>query len=176
MSLGNLNGSPALFSSAELFFLLQERIVLYCIIFLFSKDRKQEASAGVATHARRYLTSLETVLTFWSEIALDRSDSVANTPYTHYLSGFYQRFSYSNMNSPSALLYVHVHIHTHPRCPNVQMTSAYRQLGLQLGMFVHPKKLHRTVRELLQLQSRLHAAFHQIFSWCSLKKAGPSSF
>lgn len=94
MSLGSLNGSTALFSSAELFFLLQERIFLYCIIFPFSKDRKQEASAGAATHAGRYLTSLETVLTFWSEIALDPSDSAANTPYTHYLSDFYQHFSY----------------------------------------------------------------------------------
>lgn len=78
MSLGSLNGSMALFSSGELFFLLQERIVLYSIILLFSKDGKQ-ASAGAATHAGRYLTSLETILTFWSEIALASSGRVANT-------------------------------------------------------------------------------------------------
>jgi len=79
MSLGSLNGSMAPFSLAEFFFLLQKRIVLYCITFVFSKARKQEASAGAVTHARRYLTSLETVLTFWSEIASDPNDSAANT-------------------------------------------------------------------------------------------------
>lgn len=117
MSLGNLNGSPALFSSAELFFLLQERIVLYCIIFLFSKDRKQEASAGVATHARRYLTSLETVLTFWSEIALDRSDSVANTP-LH--TTFLVSTSVSAIPTWILLLPCSTYMYTYTRPPDAQ--------------------------------------------------------
>lgn len=129
MSLGNLNESTALFSSAELFFLLQERMILHWIIFLFSKDRKQEASAGAATHARRYLTSLETVLTFWSEIALDPSDSAAIISYTHYFSDFYKHFSYSSVNS-SSFLCICVHTHTLLRCPNMQMGYTYRQLNL----------------------------------------------
>lgn len=117
MSLGNLNGSPALFSSAELFFLLQERIVLYCIIFLFSKDRKQEASAGVATHATRYLTSLETVLTFWSEIALDRGDSVANTP-LH--TTFLVSTSVSAIPTWNLLLPCSTYMYTYTHTPDAQ--------------------------------------------------------
>lgn len=52
------------------------------------------------------------MLTFWSETALDPTDSVANAPYTHHLSDFYQHFSYSNRNSPSAFLELGVHIYT----------------------------------------------------------------
>lgn len=98
-------------------FLAAGKKVLFWIVFLFSEHRKQEASAGAATRAGRCLTSLEMVLTFWSEIALGPSDSAPNTPYTHYPSGFYQHFSYSNMNSPLPFsIYTRTHTPQMPKC------------------------------------------------------------
>lgn len=78
MSIGS--HSPIFFTRE--FFSWQERIVLYHVIFLLNTDGKKQASAGEASHAKRYLMFLENVLTVWSEIALDLCDDVANDPYT----------------------------------------------------------------------------------------------
>lgn len=148
--------SHTLCSSAELFFLPQERIVLYCILFLFSKDRTPEASAGAATRARRYLTSSGTALTFWSEIALDPRDNVAHTP-PHTV--FLVSASISSLPTRVLLLPFSLYI-----CPNVPRSYAYRWLGLgsPTGQLLHPRAM-------------LYPASSQTFSWCSLRKAGPSS-